>query len=282
MKTYPNDPDFYKPIDETIASFGYRSSNLEHLNELYKTYFEGNIPDGIDHIYIVPDGDLYRIPFEILPTEPVESPHSYGSARYLIEDYSVSYLNTLGDLTKKQNGSNGHFETDIAAFGISNFSEAGHQQLADLPFSPIEVVNTVNNLNSLDRSQMFIEKNSSESNFKNIAGHARIIHLATHSRVLDNNPLFSSFYLYSGIEDPTTVTDPESRLNDGIVRVYEIFDLNLNADLIFLSSCESGSGGYLQGAGILGFSRAFSYAGAKSLILNLWPVRDQASAELTP
>ncbi len=69
--------------------------------------------------------------------------------------------------------------------------------------------------------------------------------------------------------------------NDGIVHAYELFDLNLNADLIFLSSCESGSGGYLKGAGILGFSRAFTYAGAQSLSINLWPIRDQTASEIS-
>ncbi len=69
--------------------------------------------------------------------------------------------------------------------------------------------------------------------------------------------------------------------NDGIVHAYELFDLNLNADLIFLSSCESGSGGYLKGSGILGFSRAFSYAGAQSLSINLWPIRDQTASEIS-
>ena len=282
MIAYPDERNFYQLIDDAVETFGYRSTDLNLMHELYKTFFEGNIPAGISHIYIVPDGDLYRIPFEIMPVEPVDSPTSYGSANYFIENYTVSYLNTLSDLTKKQHGSNGYFETDIAGFGISNFTEAGHRQLADLPFSPIEVISSINNLTSLDKHQMFIEEQSTESNFKNSAGKARIIHLATHSRIIDNNPLFSSFYLYSEQSKSELSTNPDINYTDGVVRAYEIFDLNLDADLVFLSSCESGSGGYLQGTGILGFSRAFSYAGAKSLILNLWPVRDQTSAEITP
>jgi len=279
MKSYPHDSVFYETINEAIASFGYRTTDLKKLHELYMTYFEGNIPSGIKHIYIVPDDEFYRIPIEILPTQPVETSQSFGTANYMIEKYSISYLNTLADLQKKHSDNPADFDYDIAGFGISNFRNAGHQQLADLPFSPIEVVNSVNNLKSFQRSNMFIEENSSETNFREIAGNSRIIHMATHSRVMDNNPLFSSLYLYN---DPDIQQDSDGRVNDGLVRAYEIFDLNLNADLVFLSSCESGSGGYIQGSGILGFSRAFSFAGAKSLILNLWPVRDQASAELTP
>tara|TARA_R100001143_G_scaffold58746_1_gene56842 strand:- start:55942 stop:58995 length:3054 start_codon:yes stop_codon:yes gene_type:complete len=279
MKSYPHDSSFYEPIKEAIASFGYRTTNLEVLYELYQTYFEGNIPPGIEHLYIVPDDELYRIPVEILPIHPVESSHSFGSAEYMIEKYSISYLNTLADLQITQPDRPDNFDHDITGFGISNFRNAGHQQLADLPFSPIEVVNSINNLDSFEHSNLLLEESSSETNFRNMAGNSKIIHMATHSRVIDNNPLFSSLYLYN---DPDIKQNNNGLMNDGIVRAYEIFDLNLNADLVFLSSCESGSGGYIQGSGILGFSRAFAFAGAKSLILNLWPVRDQASAELTP
>ncbi len=286
MKSYPDDHNFYQLIDDAISSFGYRSTDLNLMHQIYTTFFEGNIPSDIKHVFIVPDDELYRIPFEIMPVKPVDSPDSYGSARYFIEEYSISYLNTLSDLTKEQRGSNGYFAYDIAGFGISNFSEAGHRQMSDLPFSPIEVINSINNLSSLNKNQIFIDKYSTESNFKKTAGNARIIHVATHSQVIDNNPLLSSFYMYSQ-EDQQLDTDTGTQFthnsqNDGIVRAFEIFDLNLDADMVFLSSCESGSGGYLQGTGILGFSRAFSYAGAKSLIMNLWPVRDQTSAEMTP
>jgi len=279
MKSYPHNPDFYETINKAIDSFGYRSTDLEILHELYQTYFKGNIPTGITHLYIVPDDELYRIPIGILPIYPVESPNSYGSAEYMIEKYSISYLNTLADLQENQTDDARDFEYDITGFGISNFQNAGHQQLSDLPFSTIEVINSFNKLESFQRSNLLIEENSSETNFRNMAGNSRIIHMATHSRVMDNNPLFSTLYLYN---NPNNQQDNEGRKNDGRIRTYEIFDLNMNADLVFLSSCESGSGGYIQGSGILGFSRAFSYAGAKSLILNLWPVRDQASAELTP
>lgn len=279
MKSYPHDSSFYENINKAIASFGYRSTDLEVLYELYQTYFEGNIPPGIEHLYIVPDDEFYRIPIEILPIHPVESSQSFGSAEYMIEKYSISYLNTLADLQIEQSENPSDFDYDITGFGISNFQNAGHQQLSDLPFSPIEVVNSINNLETFERTNLFIEENSSESNFRSMAGTSKIIHMATHSRVMDNNPLFSSLYLFNNSENQL---NNNGLVDDGIIRAYEIFDLNLNADLVFLSSCESGSGGYIQGSGILGFSRAFSFAGAKSLILNLWPVRDQASAELTP
>ena len=194
-----------------------------------------------------------------------------------IRDSTVSYLNTLSDLVNEPVDSD--FSYDLAGFGVSNFSAAGHPDLPDLPFSPREVTNSVEQLDKFTNKRFFINDLSTESNFRDIAGKAKIIHLATHSKVDDENPLFSSLYMYSGTaenEGDTVETE-----NDGIVHAYELFDLNLNADLIFLSSCESGSGGYLKGSGILGFSRAFAYAGAQSLSINLWPIRDQTASEIS-
>jgi len=54
----------------------------------------------------------------------------------------------------------------------------------------------------------------------------------------------------------------------------------LTSELVVLSSCESGSGSYIQGSGIIGIGRALSYAGAHALILNLWSVRDLAASQI--
>ncbi|MDZ7719974.1 MAG: CHAT domain-containing tetratricopeptide repeat protein [Balneolaceae bacterium] len=276
MKVYPADEQM-ELLERAVQSFGHASTDLNLLHDVYRNYFADNIPSGIEHIYMIPDGIFYRIPIEILPVNPANSKNSYGSSTYLIENYSVSYLNTLSDLLNTSARTD--FSFDLAGFGVSNFSEAGHPNLPDLPFSPQEVTSSSAQLDKFRNKQFFINDSSTESNFRNVAGKAKIIHLATHSKVDDENPLFSSLYMYSG--NSVNGEDSVDNKNDGIVHAYELFDLNLNADLIFLSSCESGSGGYLKGSGILGFSRAFAYAGAQSLSINLWPIRDQTASEIS-
>ncbi len=289
MEAFPNDDKYLESLRNAIDTMSYGSTDLTLLHNLYKTFFEDRIPARTKHLYVIPDGEFYRLPIEILPVEPVRSARSYGSSRYLIEKYSVSYINTLSDLIKPETHEENIFEYDLAGFGISNFSEAGHPNLPDLPFSPTEITKSAEKLDRFSNKTFFLDSESTESNFRYIAGNTKILHLATHSKVNDENPLFSSLYLYREInpfssvssgsqigEDITSDSD-----NDGIIHAYELFDMNLNADLVFLSSCESGAGGYLQGAGILGFSRAFSYAGAKSLSMNLWPVRDQTATEIS-
>ncbi|WP_234572607.1 CHAT domain-containing protein [Rhodohalobacter sp. 614A] len=281
MKAYPAEDQYLDVLEEAVASFGHGSTDLNLLHNVYQTFYAGNIPEHINHIYVIPDGIFYRLPVEILPTEPTHFANSYGSASYLIENYSVSYLNTLSDLISESPDAN--FSFDMAGFGISDFSAAGHPELPDLPFSPKEITDSANKLEKLTNKRFFLDENSTESNFRDVAGKAKIIHLATHSKVNDESPLFSSLYLHSGaIDNTTTVVDSSFvTQNDGIIYAYELFDLNLNADLIFLSSCESGTGGYLKGSGILGFSRAFTYAGAQSLSINLWPIRDQTASDIS-
>ncbi|HAW78537.1 MAG TPA: hypothetical protein DCX27_01700, partial [Balneola sp.] len=99
---------------------------------------------------------------------------------------------------------------------------------------------------------------------------SKILHVATHSEVSSRDPLFSTIYLKSA----------ESKGTEGnALYAYELFDNQLENDLIMLNSCSSGTGSYLQGTGIMGISRALRYAGAKSLALNLWEVNDKIAAD---
>ncbi|TVP97763.1 MAG: CHAT domain-containing protein [Balneolaceae bacterium] len=279
MKVYPKDDYYQGLIKNATSSLGNGNTNLKDLHEVYTTFFEGDIPKTITHIYFIPDDHFYMLPLGILPVLAPESSDSYRTTSYFMERYSVSYANTLSDIVNKRGIKNDDFYYEMAGFGISNFSDAGHPSLTDLPFGPVEIIRSAEVLDHLTEKKIFLENESTKENFREISGKSRILHIATHSKVNNNNPLFSALYMHNGLSNNANgeLTPDE---HSGIMYAYELFDLNLNADLIFLSSCESGSGSYLQGTGILGFSRAFSYAGAQSLSLNLWPVRDRTAAEI--
>ena len=113
---------------------------------------------------------------------------------------------------------------------------------------------------------------ATKQNFTREIGDSKIVHLATHSEVSEQDPLFSIIYLKNSDEDSTHNT------NGNALYAYELFDIKLDNELIMLNSCSSGSGGYMQGTGIMGISRALKYAGAKSLALNIWSVNDHIAS----
>lgn len=261
-------------VARAADTIGYGTTDLEKLYEIYNLYFSDLLvgQKGYSHLYFVPDNQFYRLPLEILPVSEPRGAHSFSSTQYLLERISISYLNTPTELNQKSKQRNREFDVEFAGFGIHDFVSAGHPQLQNLPYSTIEVKNSFTNLSRSYNKEIFLNGESTEDNFRAAAGQARILHLATHSQVNTDSPLFSTLYFHQQSEDGSG--------NEGIIQAYELFDMDLNADLVFLSSCESGAGGYLEGAGILGFSRAFEYAGAKSISLNLWPVRDQTAARI--
>jgi CHAT domain-containing protein len=67
---------------------------------------------------------------------------------------------------------------------------------------------------------------------------------------------------------------------DGLLRMKEIYNLDLNSDLVTLSACQTGLGQLIRGEGIEGINRAFFYAGASSVLMSLWAVNDQATYQL--
>jgi len=103
-------------------------------------------------------------------------------------------------------------------------------------------------------------------------GSYRIIHFATHGILDEEHPERSGLIL--------SLVDKKGRPQDGYLRLNDIYGLKLSADLVVLSSCNSGLGKDLSSEGIIGLPRAFLRAGAKSVIATLWKVDDQAAASL--
>jgi CHAT domain-containing protein/Flp pilus assembly protein TadD len=100
----------------------------------------------------------------------------------------------------------------------------------------------------------------------------RIIHLATHGIMDPNNPELSGFLL--------SMVDDKGREQNGYIGLSEIYNLNLPADLVVLSACETGTGKKIKGEGLIALTRGFMYAGAASIVASLWKVDDRVTAAL--
>lgn len=125
-----------------------------------------------------------------------------------------------------------------------------------------------------EQRRTYLDRDASEERAKAVGKDARILHFATHGYVDDRSP-FDSGLVLSIPEELTPGRD------NGLLQVWEIFEsVRLDADLVVLSACETGSGEIRGGEGIIGLTRAFQYAGARSVLASLWKVEDAATADL--
>ncbi len=100
----------------------------------------------------------------------------------------------------------------------------------------------------------------------------RYVHFATHGLLNDAHPELSGLVL--------SLVDREGRTQDGFLRMVEVFNLNLPAELVVLSGCKTGLGKEIRGEGLIGLTRGFMHAGAARVLVSLWDVNDRATAEL--
>ncbi|MGH9874442.1 MAG: CHAT domain-containing protein [Pyrinomonadaceae bacterium] len=100
----------------------------------------------------------------------------------------------------------------------------------------------------------------------------RIVHFATHGVLDMEHPELSGVAL--------SMIDANGKPQDGHLRLYDIYNLNLSADLVVLSACQTGIGKQIKGEGLIALTRGFMYAGAKSIVASLWKVDDAATSAL--
>jgi CHAT domain-containing protein len=100
----------------------------------------------------------------------------------------------------------------------------------------------------------------------------RIVHFATHGLLNSEHPELSGLVL--------SLVDQNGEAQDGFLRMHEIYNLRLPAEVVVLSACQTGLGKEIKGEGLIGLTRGFMYAGAQRVVASLWQVDDLATAEL--
>ncbi|WP_261208548.1 CHAT domain-containing protein [Laspinema sp. D2d] len=100
----------------------------------------------------------------------------------------------------------------------------------------------------------------------------QMVHFATHGFVSSSNPELSGVVL--------SLVDEQGNGVDGFLRLHDIFNLQLNAQVVVLSACQTGLGDSIRGEGLVGLTRGFMYAGTPRLVVSLWSVDDKATAAL--
>ncbi len=102
-------------------------------------------------------------------------------------------------------------------------------------------------------------------------GQYRVVHFATHGIINNSHPELSGIVL--------SLVDEKGQPQNGFLRLYDLYNLKLSADLVVLSACQTALGKEIRGEGLVGLTRGFMYAGAPRVIASLWQIDDRASAE---
>jgi CHAT domain-containing protein len=229
------------------------------------------------HLIIAPDGILSHIPFEALLTQKVaaEEEQYFKDYPYLINDFIISYnysASLWNEMKQKEIAPNEQklFAGFAPAFPKNTninleISNDFSVNFGELKWN-IEEVNAIQNKMEGD---IFATQKATVENFRKYAPQYRILHLSTHGKANDKAGDFSCL-VFNG------------KNGKGFEYFYtkDLYALQLNAELVVLSACETNIGELKEGEGIISLARGFSYAGAASIITTLWVVDDEISKKL--
>jgi CHAT domain-containing protein/Tfp pilus assembly protein PilF len=261
-----------KQFDKNITAF----RNAIYFNEiqtykksartLYTLLIPKGIPFKIKDLVILPTGRLGVIPFEALLTRQSDS--EYKTLEYLVNRFGVRYEFSAGLILQKSKQRKNESSSIFLCAPVT-FPEK--ERLNDLPGTESEVK---------EISQLFASKNfknavytreKADENLIKSEGlkNYSVVHFATHGVVDENDPERSRIFFQIN-----------SSSEDGNLFAGEIYNLELDANLVTLSACQTGLGKISKGEGVIGLSRALVYAGAKNIIVSFWSVADQSTADL--
>lgn len=309
----PSKRDLVAVVDRVSSAVG-RYSRLrarQLVEDAYQLYRLLILPAadelrGKSHLIFAPDEILYSLSFEVLLTDPVpDAGVPTKNLPYLIRERSVSYVPSAGVMAQllaerppsdaptpgKQFVGFGApeevgRETDAAnVAGVrgacsspegqpaaqSGARAVGGGGLPALPGARDEVCR-IAQLFPAGQAVVFTGSDATEENVKTspLVASAHILHFAAHGFFDGSHPDRSALQLAHG------VTSAE----DGLLQVREISNLELHADLVVLSACQSGMGRVVSGEGLIGMTRPFLYAGARTIVVSLWKVDDEATSDL--
>ena len=225
-----------------------RQDQFDQFEMLSKAVYNGLFPEELQHalkdrrnLIIIPDQKLNYLPFEALITDS-------NPIRYLFADKAISYAQSASFLSHNKDLP---YEKRIELLGLAPV-EFESTDLASLPYTSEEL----DVATAMFPGQSFMGLKANRSNFTKHAASAGIIHLATHAQAGDT---------------------PWIALSDGLIRLEDLYSLDLNSELVVLSACNTAAGTSLQGEGIASLSRGFFYSGSRSVMSTRWNTNDKAT-----
>ncbi len=225
------------------------------------------------NIVIVPDGPLWDLPFQALMDE---------KGKYLIEKAAVSYapsLTALREMSKKAKTRKPSPDAELLAFGNPIVGKETKERVERVFMSeklePIpeaeRLVNELGKMYGPKRSKVFTGADAREETAKKESPNYRIVQFATHGILNNVSPMYSHLVMAQDARNPN---------EDGLLEAWELKDLDLKADMVILSACETARGKIANGEGIIGMTWASFIAGAPTTVASQWKVESSSTTEL--
>ncbi len=237
--------------------------------------------DKIDgkRLIIIPDGELGYLSFDLLlKSKPKDDYQGFNNLPWLIISNPINYSSSATIFFEQTNQKSRKISRDLLAiapsYDLARQRSSGTFDSVRENLSPMKgTKEEINAISGLVNTKKIFDEKATEAYFKKHAGNYGILHLAMHTIIDDRNPLYSKLVF----------TRPESGSgDDGYLNTYELFGLHLPGQLAVLSACNTGSGKLEQGEGIISLARGFFYAGIPTVVMTLWEIEDQSSADLMP
>lgn len=260
---------------------------LQSARRIYERVFKPVEPHITgESVLIMADQSMHYMPFEVLLTEqPAQA--EFDKLPYLLHEYTISYVPsaTLLKIMDERRPDNPRNLLAVAPFSSEIVRPDAEQSRVEYASTVEPLLLTKYETQSI--SDLFTEKRSwgeymSPQRVKLLTGpeatveefkavdveNYNYIHFATHAFVNEDEPKYSGIMMYPDADE------------SGISYVSDIYAMNFNADLVVLGACETGLGSVYRGEGLIGFTRAFIYAGASNLVVSMWKVNDQPTTYL--
>lgn len=228
-------------------------------------------------LLIIPDGKMAYIPFGVLLKNKADTSRmNYRDLNYLIKNNAITYQNsaTIG-FSIESSGITISKSKKVLAFAPSydhvSDSILYTERTARDKLYPIPgVKEEVNNISKIISGDIYVDEFATERNFKEKSYNYDVLHLAMHTIIDDENPMYSKLVF----------TQNQDTLQDGLLNTHEIYNMSFNARMVVLSACSTGDGRLQKGEGVMSLARGFFYAGCPSIIMTLWTVEDQSGSNL--
>lgn len=255
----------------SYRSAGYKASAATLYNRLLKPA-QAQLRN-VRSLVIVPDDVLWELPFQALQSSP---------NRFLVQDYAISYapsLTVLREMSRKTKSKERSASATLLALGNPDIGKEAKRRaeivemggrLEPLPEAERQV-KALAELYGTGQSKTYIGTEAREERVKEEAGRYRILHLATHGILNDASPMYSHLVLSQS---------SGGREEDGLLEAWEILRLELNAEMVVLSACDTARGKVSAGEGVIGLSWSMFVAGCPSVVVSQWKVESSSTTEL--